>query len=75
MNNADKPAFPEITTEYNEYRSEWVDVKKPGMTKREYFAAMAMQGILANPNRINKLNYAAEESVNEADALIRKLES
>ena len=27
-----------------------VEVKDNGLTKREYFAAMAMQGLLANPN-------------------------
>lgn len=54
-----------------------------GLTKREYFAAMAMQGMLANPKvfellvqRITPkkhaefLNHAAVE---QADALIEKL--
>ena len=47
-----------------------------GITKREYFAAMAMQGILANPN--NRFHadsdaLAAEWSVKMADKLISKL--
>ena len=47
----------------------------PGLTKREYFAAMAMQGIVSNsylnlmPSRID----AAESAVRIADALIEAL--
>ena len=42
-----------------------------GLTKREYFAAMAMQGMLAN--RINGYKFLAEESVMMANALIEAL--
>lgn len=42
-----------------------------GLTKREYFAAMAMQGILTDPS-IND-TYAADYAVKAADALIKKL--
>lgn len=41
-----------------------------GLTKREYFAAMAMQGML---NKFMYLDNAAEMSVNAADALIKAL--
>lgn len=46
-----------------------------GLTKREYFAAMAMQGILANPNKhfFDSDALAAEWSVKMADKLINKL--
>jgi len=40
-----------------------------GLTKREYFAAMAMQGLLSNPNTIFETQYA----VIIADALIAEL--
>lgn len=45
-----------------------------GLTKREYFAAMAMQGLMANPI-YNAKNYAdaMREAVTNADALIEVL--
>ena len=45
-----------------------------GLTKREYFAAMAMQGFCANPQRHGIGNVArAACAVEEADALIASL--
>jgi len=54
-----------------------------GLTKREYFAAMAMQGLCANPilkDVINKVksakefdSYTANTAVSLADALINAL--
>lgn len=55
------------------------DVEKVGMhattglTTREYFAAMAMQGILANPQYDNSHEIDASVAVNSADALIAAL--
>lgn len=43
-----------------------------GLTKRELFAAMAMQGMAAQPNPLND-DEAAELSVLWADALIAEL--
>lgn len=47
-----------------------------GLTKRELFAAMAMQGIINNPHRIAGLTYedTVTDAVNYADALIAELE-
>lgn len=54
-----------------------------GLTKREYFAAMAMQGLLANPN-IARHNASNDEArhilfskvcVQYADELLKKLEN
>lgn len=42
-----------------------------GLTKREYFAAMAMQAIAANQNML--FVDVAEQSVQMADALINAL--
>ena len=42
-----------------------------GLTKREYFAAMALQGICANPNHIP--TNAAQGAVQQADELIKAL--
>jgi hypothetical protein len=44
-----------------------------GLTKREYFAAMAMQGMLANTNINGNLSDFANEAVRHADALIEAL--
>jgi len=45
-----------------------------GLTIREYFAAMAMQGILAG-STVSLPDEVAECAINNADALIRKLNS
>ncbi len=44
-----------------------------GLTKREYFAAMAMQGLLASGNYITNYKFLGEESVMFANALIEAL--
>lgn len=70
MSKANEPAFPG----FNKFP---VD---PGLTKREYFAAMAMQGLLACPMGTQFSDYVhsptecAMESVMFADALIAELE-
>jgi hypothetical protein len=61
MKNSDAPAYPD----------NW-DAKLPGLTKREYFAAMAMQGLLANATM--GTTFVAEDSVSVADALLKELE-
>jgi hypothetical protein len=44
-----------------------------GLSKREHFAVMAMQGILANSERRGPINEAAEAAVMCADALLKEL--
>jgi len=45
-----------------------------GLTKREYFAAMAMQGIIANKDGLDiKIERIVESAVDTADALIEEL--
>lgn len=45
-----------------------------GLTKREYFAAMAMQGILSSPKiDLTKGDKLMEVSIDVADALINAL--
>jgi hypothetical protein len=66
MTNPNDPSNPcphvnaDFTVQYDVYQ---------GLTKREYFAAMAMQGLLSNPNTIFETQYA----VIIADALIAEL--
>ena len=46
-----------------------------GLSKREYFAAMALQGVLASHEPIETLEMVAKAAVDAADALIRELEA
>ena len=64
------PAFPALRQEL--HGSTWIDVRYPGMTKRELFAAMAMQGLLANDDV--PLSYIGAAAVKQADALLAALE-
>ena len=72
MNNADMPAMPLADPEI------WLDPTKPekgvvsayGLTKREYFAAMAMQGLLAG----SRGEYVPPDvAVEHADAVLAEL--
>lgn len=47
----------------------------PGLTKRELFAAMAMQGVWSNPTNISDPAFEniAEVAVKQADALMLEL--
>jgi hypothetical protein len=68
MTQADDP----ITLMHNASEK---DIVFQGLTKREYFAAMAMQGLIANcffASGINNETHAIE-SVKIADALINAL--
>ena len=67
MSNANLPAFP-LTEE-----TAGIDYYK-GLTKREYFAGLAMQGNLANTKNWASREAIARESVKDADALIAALE-
>jgi len=72
--NADKPASP--TQTFEELRDGPVTLTEcDGLTKREYFAAMAMQGLIANaqPDDIAETR-TAWQAVNHADALLAELE-
>lgn len=51
---------------------------KGGLTKREYFAAMAMQGLLSNPSMIDnagesELQWVAKKSLEQADYFLAEL--
>jgi len=49
-----------------------ITTSEAGLTKREYFAVMAMQGLLAHQFMQN-VNDAANDAVAAADALIKEL--
>lgn len=66
MENSEKPAFVvENNTEIY-----------PGLSKREYFAAMAMQGFISNANDGAPRGFAdvCERSLMFADELLKQLE-
>lgn len=44
-----------------------------GLVKRELFAAMALQGLLANPNITWSVRDLANDAVDSADALLEAL--
>lgn len=67
IKNGDLPLHPTLTHDS--------DTGFLGITKREYFAAMAMQGLLSNPNWDYDKQYAAEYAIHEADQLLNALES
>ena len=83
MTNGNEPINP--TTErnwLNQNDTEMVTGVFGGLTKREYFAAMAMQGLTTNPEFLKTTNHITEEgylkslcesAVNSADALITEL--
>ena len=63
-----KPNEPIITVEYNN------NYISTGLNKREYFAAMAMQGIISNKDGLDiKIERIVESAVDTADALIEEL--
>ena len=64
--NPDEPIQPE------EYDNNYRYYKSNGLTKREYFAAMALQGLLAT-NSTTTIEYYAIDAVRIADALIDEL--
>ena len=84
MNNADMPAAPcqgSVDRERNEprpYQFGNNDFVFQGVTKREYFAGLAMQGILANKNyeapRRQRLAGMSADAVAAADALLDELD-
>lgn len=72
MKNGDMPAMPLPQSEYSE---NYTHGKWDGLTKREYFAAMAMQGLLTCAMDTGaSISEFAEDSVVAADALLAELE-
>lgn len=51
-------AFPEMSHSFKDREGDWQHVINEGLTKREFFAALAMQGLLAAV-------YSSKEMLNE----------
>jgi hypothetical protein len=54
------------------YANQYTVRSEKGLTKREYFAALAMQGILAGKVQTDSI-FVADYAVEYADALIKSL--
>jgi len=72
MYNSDQPAMP-ISSEQT-YSLSICITESTGLTKREYFAGLAMQGLLSNPNIDCVDSILAKSSVEISDALLKQLE-
>ena len=73
MKNADMPAMPIELNGFGQYAPE----AYTGLTKREHFAAMAMQGIISAPAGkfdVNSEVDIAYQSAVIADALLKELD-
>jgi hypothetical protein len=78
MENGKQPVYPTIgESQHGE------EVRLYGLTKREYFAQLAMTAILSNPTRTGMESqdsgrlhedYLAKYAVGYADALLKQLE-
>lgn len=78
MKNSEKPINPYIYKDVVQTDTTNLDNRLIGLTKREYFAAMAMQGILVNAGR-NGFDFSDKEKINQkaielADELLNQLE-
>ena len=77
MNNADMPAMP-MDVERADYAQQCRPFR--GLTKREYIAAMAMQGMLSDLTASEQEGYdvsrecVASHALAMADALLKELE-
>lgn len=68
MKNAEQPAFPRAGSEHTNLADHITHEPTEGLTKREYFAAMVIQGKSGDPKEI------AEHALWVADELLKLLE-
>lgn len=73
MKNGEQQAYPS-TAKYKDGNTEIIDIQS-GLTKREYFAGLAMQGLLACPDVRGSYERIVTESINWADELLKQLEN
>lgn len=69
MENKDQPANP--ATIHKAKGDEVETVSFPGLSKREYFAGLALQGLI---NNVNSDKFIAESAVKLAEELLKQLE-
>ena len=74
VRKANEPAFPEARFENDPAGIGQGILHYPGLTKREYFAAMAMQGLLQADEYEDEL-FLALSAIEIADAILARLEN
>jgi hypothetical protein len=82
MKNSEQPIYPQSENWQNDMEKHTSMPEKYsspsmygiGLTKREYFAALAMQGLLANSSNSIYPTEVAQDSLIYADALLAELE-
>lgn len=79
MSKANEPAFPASRRNWigDSYNSSFESITSGGLTKREYFVAMAMQGVLASGGFSTQPHWAfltAEAAFTVADEIIKRIE-
>lgn len=72
MENSKQPAFPHVA--FNQQGEYTTSPFANGLTKREYFAAMAMQGLASNIGKFTTLEYVSKTAVEVADAVLLELQ-
>ena len=83
MERGDQPITPTLikfsengtalpVDEYNSSRGNY-STGSIGLTKREYFAGLALQGLMANDNSCS-ISHIVEMSIKAADELLKQLE-
>lgn len=72
MTNANDFAFNDSATRLQSVTPNGIEANNPPLTKREYFAAMALQGCLASGFQTT-MDKHAESAIEAADALIKAL--
>jgi len=72
MIDKSKPAFPRSETGSAEIGQ--IDPGAPGMTLREYYAGLAMQGMIVEGGRFTEPDIVAQFAIAQADALIAALQ-
>ena len=74
--NSDLPAMPVDTAQLYESRTDkgsW-ELASLGLTKREYFAGLAMQGLASSAAEYSRFYEMAKDALAMADALLVELE-
>lgn len=88
MENSKTPAFPHMVIETDAIDGSTIrNIEYDGLTKREYFAGLVLQGLLANQNTAHQINIAfgkvdsnkaniivTNTAINIADELLKQLE-
>lgn len=74
ISNKDMPAMPTIYADMAANGQREIYCDQTGLTKREMFAAMALQGLCSHSGDYQLPQHLAQDAVMYADALLAELE-